>query len=209
MITSRRPLWWRRFWPLIGASSPVPSPLFPPVRSSYLFFTPSIPSGNPLSPPFVTTSPSSLPSTFSHPVPQTLIIPVNPQRMSGVFQVFPSSGPSSRIPSPEGPGVWNAARRWRIIIMSQKQPPTPTRQSPPASSLCPYVPMGRLKRTVTKDESLCHSDNIIAPIMASRRHKTVGYDNTWAAKWFIPVLQTQAELQLIMSYLKKARPFVS
>lgn len=28
VITSRQPLWWQRFWPLIGASSPVPSPLF-------------------------------------------------------------------------------------------------------------------------------------------------------------------------------------
>lgn len=63
-------------------------------------------------------------------------------------------------------------------------------------------PLERLKRTVTKDESQCHSDSIIAPIVASRRHKTVGYDNTWAAKWFIPVLQTQAELKLIMSCRK-------
>lgn len=69
-----------------------------------------------------------------------------------------------------------------------------TRPSPPASSLCPYGPLEALKRTITKDESLCHSASIIASIMASRRHKTVGYDNTWAARWFIPFLQTQTEL---------------
>lgn len=171
VITSRRPLWWRRFWPLIGASTTtVPFLLFPPVRSSCLFSTPSIHSGNSLSPPFVTTFPSSLPSTFSHPLPQTLIIPVNPQRMSGVFNIFPSSGPSSRIPSPEGPSVWNVSQWWRITIMTQKQPPTPTRSSPPTSSLCQYVPLELFKKdhdkgwvTESQRQYYCSNYGITAP----------------------------------------------